>query len=98
MNPVREVVVARRNSASRSVARRDRDGRSPGVVRLSNREREIVSALVQGQSNREIAESLGVSEQTVKNQLHTLFAKCGVKGRLQLAIHAIRHGLLDKGD
>lgn len=60
---------------------------------LSNREREIVALVAQGYRNKEIAEKLFISEQTVKNHLHNIFDKLGVSDRLELALYAIHKGL-----
>ena len=65
-------------------------------ARLTGRERALVSAVVDGCTNREIARRFGVSEQTVKNQLCVLFQKLGVSSRLELAMYAVRHGLADR--
>jgi DNA-binding NarL/FixJ family response regulator len=62
---------------------------------LSPREREIVQLVAQGFRNREIAEKLFISEQTVKNHLHNIFDKLGVSDRLELALYAIHHRLTD---
>ncbi len=67
---------------------RDRD-RSP----LSQREREIVVLVAQGFKNKEMAEKMFISEQTVKNHLHNIFDKIGVSDRLELALYAIHHNL-----
>ena len=53
---------------------------------LSNREREVAALVVQGFLNKEIAERLYISEQTVKNHLHNIFEKLGVSNRLELAL------------
>lgn len=60
---------------------------------LSNREREIVALVAQGHKNKEMAEKLFISEQTVKNHLHNIFDKVGVSDRLELALYAIHKGL-----
>jgi DNA-binding NarL/FixJ family response regulator len=60
---------------------------------LSQREREIVNLVSQGFKNKEIAEKIFVSEQTVKNHLHNIFDKLGVSDRLELALYAIHKGL-----
>lgn len=60
---------------------------------LSQREREIVSLVAQGYKNREMAEKMFISEQTVKNHLHNIFDKLGVSDRLELALYAIHKGL-----
>ncbi|MGI8992136.1 MAG: response regulator [Bryobacteraceae bacterium] len=56
---------------------------------LSNREREIVALVSQGFKNKEMAEKMFISEQTVKNHLHNIFDKLGVSDRLELALYAI---------
>ncbi len=64
---------------------------------LSDREKEIVQLVAQGYRNREIGEKLFISEQTVKNHLHNIFDKLGVSDRLELALYAIHHRLIDQG-
>lgn len=53
---------------------------------LSPREREIVAALLRGESNKNIARDLGIAEQTVKNHLHELYGRFDVSSRLGLAL------------
>ncbi len=60
---------------------------------LSGREREIVQLVAQGYKNKEMAEKMFISEQTVKNHLHNIFDKLGVSDRLELALFAIHKGL-----
>jgi DNA-binding NarL/FixJ family response regulator len=60
---------------------------------LSAREREIVALVAQGYKNKEMAEKMFISEQTVKNHLHNIFDKLGVSDRLELALFAIHQGL-----
>src|SRR3954454_23329108 len=60
---------------------------------LSQREREIVALVAQGFKNKEIAEKMFISEQTVKNHLHNIFDKLGVSDRLELALYAIHNNL-----
>ncbi len=60
---------------------------------LSNREREIVACVAQGFKNKEIAEKMFISEQTVKNHLHNVFDKLGVSDRLELALYAIHRNI-----
>jgi DNA-binding NarL/FixJ family response regulator len=67
---------------------RDRE-RSP----LSQREREIVVLVAQGFKNKEMAEKMFISEQTVKNHLHNIFDKLGVSDRLELALYAIHKNI-----
>jgi len=75
-------------------------GTSKGRERspLSTREREIVGLVSQGYKNKEMAEKMFISEQTVKNHLHNIFDKLGVSDRLELALYAIHKGLHLTGD
>jgi len=65
---------------------------------LSDREMEVVQLVAQGFQNKEISKKLFISEQTVKNHLHNIFDKLGVSDRLELALYAIHHRLIDKPD
>jgi hypothetical protein len=49
--------------------------------------------VAQGYKNKEMAEKMFISEQTVKNHLHNIFDKLGVSDRLELALYAIHKGL-----
>jgi len=62
---------------------------------LTPRELEIVSTVVAGYSNKEIAEYFKISEDTVKHHLSNIFDKLGVSDRLELALYAIHHRLID---
>ena len=62
---------------------------------LTDREKEIVQVVGQGYRNKEIGEKLFISEQTVKNHLHNIFDKLGVSDRLELALYAIHHRLIE---
>ena len=64
---------------------------------LSDREKEIVQLVAQGYRNKEMGEKLFISEQTVKNHLHNIFDKLGVSDRLELALYAIHHRLVEQG-
>jgi DNA-binding NarL/FixJ family response regulator len=76
------------SSPQAAPALRERE-RSP----LSQREREIVALVAQGFKNKEMAEKMFISEQTVKNHLHNIFDKLGVSDRLELALYAIHNNL-----
>jgi DNA-binding NarL/FixJ family response regulator len=60
-------------------------------VSLSKRQSQIVSLLVQGHKNKEIATELGISEGTVKGYLTTLFEKVGAKDRFELALFGLKN-------
>lgn len=60
---------------------------------LTPRELEIVSAVVAGYSNKEIAEYFKISEDTVKHHLSNIFDKLGVSTRLELALFAVNQSL-----
>jgi DNA-binding NarL/FixJ family response regulator len=49
--------------------------------------------VAQGYKNKDIAQSLLISEQTVKNHLYNIFGKLGVSDRLGLALYAVHNGL-----
>src|SRR6266851_9024681 len=66
------------------------NGRARQRSPLSQREREIVALVAQGFKNKEMAEKMCISEQTVKNHLHNIFDKLGVFDRLELALYAIQ--------
>lgn len=63
-----------------------------GAPPLSRRETEILHLVAEGQSNKEIAAVLGISDQTVKNNITSMLRKLDVQDRTQAVIHALRHG------
>jgi DNA-binding NarL/FixJ family response regulator len=69
---------------------------APSVV-LTPRERDVVRGVIAGRTNREIARELDLGEQAVKNLLSTVYQKCHVRSRLELALFVVQHRLL-KGD
>ncbi|NEQ97748.1 MAG: response regulator transcription factor [Cyanothece sp. SIO2G6] len=60
----------------------------PGVNQLTKREREVLTLIAQGRSNREIAQSLYLSEGTVKNHVTSILTRLDVRDRTQAAILA----------
>lgn len=67
-----------------------------GPPKLTPREETVVSLVVQGMVNREIAETLHLSEHTIKNYLFRIFDKLGVSNRVELALYAVAR--LNLGD
>jgi DNA-binding NarL/FixJ family response regulator len=61
---------------------------------LTRRELEILSSIVAGLSNKEIARQFSLSEDTVKHHLSHIFDKLGVSNRLELAMFAVNHRLV----
>jgi DNA-binding NarL/FixJ family response regulator len=72
-----------------------REVRSPqGPETLTQRETEVLRLLAEGNSNKQIARALGVTEQTVKTHVHNLLGKLGMLSRTQAALYAARLGLI----
>ena len=63
---------------------------------LTAREMEVLTAIVEGYSNKEIAKKFSISEQTVKHHLSSIFTKVGVSNRLELALFSVHHQLVGK--
>lgn len=61
---------------------------------LTERELDVLRLVAEGMSNREIADRLVISEKTVKTHISSLLSKLGKDDRTQLAIHAIKKGLV----
>ena len=59
---------------------------------LSGREVEILDYIARGNSNKEIAKSLRISDQTVKNHITSILKKLSVDDRTAAVVHALRHG------
>jgi DNA-binding NarL/FixJ family response regulator len=56
-------------------------------IDLTRKEKEIVSLICHGYRNKEIAQKLAITEQTVKSHCNRIFKKVGVSDRLQLALY-----------
>ena len=68
---------------------------SPAAKNLTKREREILAFVAEGMSNREIAEKLVLSPETVKSHVAAILEKLNVSDRTQAAIYAVRNGLVE---
>jgi two-component system response regulator DegU len=76
------------------------DGRLSGSARLApppltERELQVIRALARGKSDRQIANSLGISEKTVRNHTSNIYRKLHIFDRTQAVIYAIREGVID---
>lgn len=65
--------------------------------RLSAREQEVLGLVARGLNNREIAEELTISENTVKNHVRNILDKLGLNSRMQAVAHAVRENMVDIG-
>ncbi len=63
---------------------------SMAIVNFTKQEEKIVSLICQGYRNKEIAQKLNISEQTVKSHCNNIYRKAGVSDRLQLALYSYR--------
>ena len=82
-----------RHTDSEQVPSNGKNGSPDARYGLTKRELQIVDALVQAQTNKDIAETFGISEYTVKHHLTNIFDKLGVYNRVELALFAINHQL-----
>jgi len=79
--------------ALRTVAAPETNGIRTRDYGLTPREMEIVTLVVAGYSNPDIAQRCSISEQTVKHHVSNVFDKLGVSNRLELALFAVNHRL-----
>jgi two-component system response regulator DegU len=75
----------------------DKDTANQGPDALTQRELEVLQLIVNGKSNREIADTLIISEKTVKNHVTNILRKLDLSDRTQAAVFAIRNGLVSAG-
>ena len=61
---------------------------------LTEREKDIVFLICEGQTNQEIAKKLFISPHTVKTHIESLFLKVNVRNRVQLSVFAIKNGII----
>ena len=79
----------------RELMPRKREEPSQRRYGLTPRELEVISTIVAGYTNKDIAQKFAISEQTVKHHLTNIFDKLGVSNRLELALFAVNHHLVD---
>jgi DNA-binding NarL/FixJ family response regulator len=80
------VATKKDGPAASHAATRSNDG-------LTDREQEVLQLIANGMNNREIAETLVISEKTVKTHVSNILSKLHLDDRTQAAIYALRHGL-----
>ena len=83
--------------AVRLVSRQRREDREAELIigKLTPREQEVLQALAEGLSDKEIAERLYIGIGTVRTHITSILAKLGVQSRLQALVFAVRHGLVN---
>ncbi len=67
----------------------------PMAHSLRNAKAQVIRLVAEGQSNREIAQALVISEKTAKAHISNILGKLGLVDRTQLAIYALKNGLAD---
>jgi DNA-binding NarL/FixJ family response regulator len=92
--PLPELTAAIRRVAAGGTAFMDGLSDEP-IVRLTRRERDVLSLLVEGRSNDEIGLALGIGSKTVETHIARMFERLGVASRTELATRSVREGWLD---
>ncbi|MEQ8176486.1 MAG: response regulator transcription factor [Syntrophomonadaceae bacterium] len=88
-----EIVIHPR-VANRLVRELNRNDSKKNEVRLTKREKDVLDLLVKGNTNKEMADAMFISEKTVKNHLTSIFRKLGVKDRTQAAVYALKNNIV----
>lgn len=82
-----------------ALARSEDESTEPSGARLTDREREVLVHVARGLGNRDIARSLFISENTVKNHVRSILEKLQLHSRVEAAMYAVRERLVDdRGD
>lgn len=71
---------------------------SARLERLTDREREVLTAIGRGKNNTEISEQLFIGAATVKTHINSLFTKLGLRDRAQAVVFAYESGLVEPGE
>jgi DNA-binding NarL/FixJ family response regulator len=94
---VRGVAQGEQGWVSRSIAARMVSwmrGEEEGAVKFTPREMDVLRLVTDGKTNQQIAAVLGISEKTVEKYLYEVFQKLGVTSRTEVAVYAVREGLV----
>jgi two-component system NarL family response regulator len=78
-----------------NLVRKSEERQQVNAPRLTDRELEVLKLVAQGRTNRAIAESLYISENTVKNHIRNILEKLHLHSRLEAVMYAVRENLLD---
>src|SRR5579884_2626517 len=81
-----------------TLARRAEERQQFPVPTLTSRELEVLKLVAKGLSNREIADELFISENTVKNHVRNILEKLHLHSRMQAVMYAVRERLIDTGN
>jgi DNA-binding NarL/FixJ family response regulator len=85
----------RRGRAEKLLEQMEQPAPEPQYLPLSQRELEVVKLIAQGNGNKHIAQTLGISDQTVKNHITAILRKLGVNDRTHAAIYALQRGWIN---
>ena len=66
---------------------------SQGRVLLTKREMDVVKLVVDGHTNRDVAQKLGLTEHTVSNYLFRIYEKLGISSRVELVLYSLKRAL-----
>ena len=92
---IRAAAAGQVQLAPEAFARLMRELRPPEQIEvLTEREQDVLRLLGQGQSNKQIARSLHLREETVKTHVSKILHKLGVQSRTQAVLYAMRNGLM----
>ena len=94
LRAIRSAAAGEAALASRVASRLMNRMRAPGEEALTAREIEVISLVARGQTNKEIANALYLSEATIKTHLLHVFAKLGVDDRTEAVTVAAKRGIL----
>ena len=76
---------------------RGRGSARASLATLTARERDVLSGVARGLSNKAIADELGIAERTARTHVSNILAKLGLASRTQAALFAVQHGLVPGG-